>query len=98
VAGTGPVVTDPKARRNRVICDGARVPTGWVVIGSCHSAACPGDGLNALVVKRPGRLEVVADASPVPEGWRRTRRTHSDSFEGDGDNAWVIEREPTAGG
>lgn len=90
-------MADPKAHRNRVICAGARVPAGWVVIGRCRSAACPGDGLNALVVKRPGRLEVVSEASPIPDGWRRTRRTHSNSFEGEGDNAWVIERETEAG-
>jgi hypothetical protein len=83
---------DSKSHRNRVICGDARVPAGWVVIGICRSEACGDEALNALVIKRPGRLEVVWAESPVPDGWERVRRTRSESLPGPGENAWVIER------
>lgn len=81
-------------RRNRLICKERTVPKGWVVIGHAHSPACPGEGENTWIVKRPGKLEVVWEASPVPPGYARVRRTRCESCPGDGDNAWVIERVP----
>ena len=84
-------ITGP-ARRHRLICRDRAVPEGWVVVGHAHSAACPGEEDNALVVKRPGRTEVVWDGSPVPAGYTRVRRTRSEHCPGEGDNAWVIER------
>jgi hypothetical protein len=80
-------VDNPKARMNRVICRGALVPEGWVVIGEHHSPACDGVGANALVIKRPGRREVVTADSPVPDGYRRVRETTVDDGPG-----WLIER------
>lgn len=85
---------DP-ARRNRLICKERQIPEGWVVVGQTHSPACPGDGDNAWVVKRPGRLEVVWERSPLPQGYTRVRRTRSEHCPGDGDNAWTIERHPS---
>ncbi len=81
-----------KAARNRLICAGRTVPAGWVVVGLCHSPACPGSGDNALVVKRPGRREVVGADSPVPEGWARVRPARCEGYPGAGDNGWLIER------
>lgn len=63
-----------------------------MVIALCHSPACPGDGDNALVVKRPGRREVVAAGSPVPDGWVRVRPARCEGCPGEGDNGWLIER------
>jgi hypothetical protein len=80
---------NPKARMNRVICRGAPVPDGWVVVGEHHSPACPGDGANAWVIKRPGRREVVAAGSPVPAGYRKVRETAVAGADAPG---WLIER------
>jgi len=85
------------SRRNRLICKQRAVPEGWVVVGHAHSPACPSPGLNAWVVKRPGRREVVAAESPLPDGYRRVRPTRSTHCPGDGENAWVIERDAGAG-
>jgi hypothetical protein len=79
-------------RRHRLICKDRAVPEGWVVIGHAHSPACPGEGENAWIVKRPGKLEVVWESSPLPDGYSRVRRTRSGHCPGEGDNAWVIER------
>jgi hypothetical protein len=86
------------ARRNRLICKQRAVPDGWVVVGHAHSPACPGAGLNAWVVKRPGRREVVAASSPLPDGYARVRPTRSTNCPGEGENAWVIERDAGTGG
>lgn len=83
---------NPKARKNRVVCVSARVPEGWVVIGEHHSPACDGEGLNAKVIKQPGRREVVAADSPVPEGYRRVKETEISMGERR-TKGWLIERE-----
>ncbi len=75
-----------------MVCRDRGVPDGWVVVAVYHNPACPGDGANALVVKRPGRRDVVWSESPVPDGYSKTRSTHSEHFPGEGDNAVVIER------
>lgn len=93
-AGARPVV-EP-ARRNRLICKGRELPDGWVVVGQVHSPACPGEGDNAWIIKRPGRMEVVAASSPVPAGYSRIRPTRSEHCPGGGDNAWLIERSASA--
>jgi hypothetical protein len=85
------MASDP-ARRNRLICRDREIPPGWVLVGHAHSLACPGEGDNALVIKRPGRLELVCEGSPVPEGYVRVRRTRSEHCPGEGDNAWLIQR------
>jgi glutathione synthase len=94
-AGARPVV-EP-ARRNRLICKGRELPEGWVVVGHVHSPACPGEGDNAWIIKRPGRLEVVAASSPVPAGYSRIRPSRSEHCPGEGDNAWLIGRGASAG-
>lgn len=81
-----------REHRHRVVCKDGRMPPGWVVIAECHNAACPGEGANAWVVKRPATRELVCAASPLPEGWVRVRPGQCSSCPGDGDNAWIIER------
>lgn len=93
-AGARPVV-EP-ARRNRLICKGRELPDGWVVVGQVHSPACAGEGDNAWIIKRPGRIEVVAASSPVPAGYSRIRPTRSEHCPGGGDNAWLIGRSANA--
>jgi len=83
-------LNNPKARRNRLVCRGRPVPTGWVVVGRHHSPACDGDGANALVIKRPGRREVVTNDSPVPDGYTKVATT---TVEGEDRLGWIIERE-----
>jgi ribosomal protein L36 len=80
-------------RLDRVICKESEIPEGWVVVGECHSASCPGEGQNAWVVKRPGRRDVICDFSPVPDGYRRLHPTHSAGCPGEGENALVIVRD-----
>jgi uncharacterized protein YbdZ (MbtH family) len=82
-----------RASRNRVVCTNRSVPVGWVVVGSYHNPACPAEGANAWIVKRPGRREVVCAGTPVPEGWRAVGEAHSDSCPGSGMNALLIERQ-----
>jgi hypothetical protein len=67
-----------------------------VVVAVYHNAACPGDGDNALVIKRPGRREVVWAESPIPDGYTVVRPARSQHCPGDGDNAIVIERDQRA--
>ena len=85
-------MTDGPARRNRLICRERPIPAGWVVVGCAHSPACPGEGDNAWVIKRPGRRELVWEGSPVPEGYVCVRKAQSEHCPGDGDNARLIER------
>ena len=81
-----------KASRHRVICADRQVPPGGVVIELGFNQACPGEGDNSMVIKRPGRREVICEASPVPDGYERVRRTRSESCPGEGENGWLIER------
>lgn len=51
----------------RVICQGEKVPAGFVVVGYNVSAKC---GSNSeLVVKRPADTEIVCADSPIPDGF-----------------------------
>lgn len=94
-----PVVSaSARASRHRVICKGARVPDGWVIVSECHTPACEGEGENGWVVKRPADRELVCAVSPVPEGFAVVRGTHAGGCPGDGDNAFVIERLRPDGG
>lgn len=83
---------NPKARRNRLICREAAIPVGWVVVGEHHSPACDGEGLNAWVIKLPGRREVVWADSPVPAGYRKVKETEIAVGEGKA-KGWLIERD-----
>jgi hypothetical protein len=85
-----------RASRNRVVCRDREVPEGWVVVAVYHNPACPGDGDNALAIKRPGRRELVWAESPIPEGFMAIRTTRSQHCPGDGDNALLIERDKGA--
>jgi len=76
-----------------VICRDREVPDGWVVVGVYHNDACPGEGDNGLIIKRPGRREVTWRESPVPSGYATVRATRSESCPGEWDNAWLIERQ-----
>jgi len=80
-----------RARRHRVICADREIPPGWVVIGRYHNHACPGDGVNAMIIKRPGKRETVCADSPIPEGWIKVREAELKDCPGG--KAWVIERE-----
>jgi uncharacterized protein YbdZ (MbtH family) len=95
VAGEA-VAGDPgavRALRHRVVCKGARIPRGWVVVAQCSNPACDGDGANAWVVKRPGATEVIWIGCTVPEGWTVVRTTRSEALPGVGDNAVTIARD-----
>ena len=60
-------VVKPAPRTNRMeICEGKKVPDGWVVIGSKAATRCDG---NLLVLKKPSAREVVCATSPVPDGY-----------------------------
>jgi uncharacterized protein YbdZ (MbtH family) len=85
-------VAGERASRHRVICRSREVPAGWVVVGCYHNPACPGDGDNAWIVKRPARREVICAGTTVPEGWAVVGETHAGSCPGDGPNALLIEK------
>ena len=51
----------------RVICQGEKVPAGFVVVGYNVSAKC---GSNSeLVLKQPADTEIVCADSPIPDGF-----------------------------
>ncbi|HYX41454.1 MAG TPA: hypothetical protein VE821_07145 [Pyrinomonadaceae bacterium] len=73
----------PPAVSQMELCEGAKMPAGWVVVGVQHSAKCGG---RLLMVKKPAARELVCGTSPVPEGYRVISQDATQACLGTDDN------------
>jgi hypothetical protein len=78
------------------LCENAKIPAGWVVVGVQHEAKCGG---RSLLVKKPAARELVCGTSPVPEGYRVISQDAAQACLGTDDNplanAMTIVRDDT---